>query len=241
LELDILAIGAHPDDVELCCGGTLAKSVKLGRKVGILDLTEGELGTRGNSGIRVKEAQAAAEILGCLRENLSLPDGNIEVNVPNRMKLIQIFRKYRPRVLLIPHFAERHPDHVRAHHLCRDAWFYSGLRKIETTSAGVRQEAWRPHNYFHFMQWQEFTPSFVVDISDVYEQRLEAIRAHKSQFHDPQSKEPQTILSQKSFLEMVESRARYFGYRIGAKYAEPFYSVELIGIEDVFNLKSFKG
>ena len=114
-ELDILAIGAHPDDVELCCGGTLAKSVKRGRKVGILDLTEGELGTRGNSSIRVKEAQAAAEILGCLRENLSLPDGNIEVNVPNRMKLIQILRKYRPRVLLIPHFAERHPDHVQAH------------------------------------------------------------------------------------------------------------------------------
>ncbi|MBI3364766.1 MAG: bacillithiol biosynthesis deacetylase BshB1 [Ignavibacteriae bacterium] len=241
MKLDLLAIGAHPDDVELTCSGTLAKATKLGYKVGIVDLTEGELGTRGNDKIRAKEATAAAKTLGCVRENLHLPDGNIEINKKNRLKLIQIYRKYRPKIILIPHFGERHPDHVHAHHLCREAWFYSGLRKIETKLNGKRQEPWRPHNYFHFMQWQEFEPSFIVDITDVYEQRVKSIRAHKSQFYNPKSKEPQTILSQQSFLDFVETRAKSFGFKIGAKYGEPFYSVEPIGITDIVGLKMFKG
>ncbi|MBI1807382.1 MAG: bacillithiol biosynthesis deacetylase BshB1 [Ignavibacteria bacterium] len=241
MELDLLAIGAHPDDVELTCAGTLAKASKHGYKVGIVDLTQGELGTRGNNVIRAKEATTAAKVLGCFRENLRLPDGHIEVNKTNRLKLIQIYRKYRPKIILIPHFGERHPDHVHAHHLCREAWFYAGLRKIETTLGEKKQEPWRPHNYFHFMQWQEFEPSFIVDISDVYEKRVKAIMAHKSQFYDPKSKEPQTLLSQQSFLDFVEIRAKSYGFKIGVKYGEPFYSVEPIGITDIFGLKMFKG
>src|SRR5258708_6241470 len=148
MQVDILAIGAHPDDIELTCSGTLAKAKKLGYKTGIIDLTEGELGTRGTKSIRSVEAKAAAKILGCVRESLSLPDGDIEVNRRNILKVVQIYRKYRPKIILIPHFAERHPDHVHAHHLCREAWFYSGLRKITTTLDGRKQEPWRPENYF---------------------------------------------------------------------------------------------
>ena len=241
MQLDILAIGAHPDDVELTCAGTLAKASKQGYKTGIVDLTEGELGTRGNKIIRANEAKAAAKVLGCVRESLYLPDGNIEVNRKNLHELIQIYRKFRPKIILIPHFAERHPDHVHAHHLCREAWFYSGLHKVETRLNDKKQEPWRPHNYFHFMQWQEFPPSFIVDITDVYAQRVEAIKAHKSQFYDPSSKEPQTLVSQESFLDFVETRAKNYGYKIGVKYAEPFYSVEPIGITDLFGMKMFKG
>lgn len=241
MQLDLLAIGSHPDDVELCCGGTLAKAATLGYKTGILDLTQGELGTRGNEAIRNKEAKAAASILGCVRENLQLPDGNIEVNQKNILKLIQIYRKYRPRIILIPHFGERHPDHVHSHHLCREAWYYAGLRKIQTKLNGTRQEPWRPNNYFNYMQWQEFEPSCIVDISDVYEKRLRAILAHKSQFFDPKSKEPKTLLAEKSFLDYVEARAITFGFKIGVKYGEPFYSVEPIGIHDLFDLRMFKG
>jgi bacillithiol biosynthesis deacetylase BshB1 len=241
MQLDILAIGAHPDDIELCCGGTLAKAAKLGYKTGIIDLTHGELGTRGNNVIRAKEAAAAAKILGCLRENLHLPDGNIAVSQPNVKKLIQVYRKYRPKIILISHFYERHPDHVHAHHLCREAWFYSGLRKIETKLNGKKQEPWRPHNYFHYMQWQVFEPTFIVDITDVYQVRLKSILAHKSQFYDPSSKEPNTLLSEKSFFDYLEARAITYGYKIGVKYGEPFYSVESIGIGDLFDLKMFKG
>ncbi|TAK53208.1 MAG: bacillithiol biosynthesis deacetylase BshB1, partial [Bacteroidetes bacterium] len=207
MNLDILAIGAHPDDVELSCGGTVAKCVQQGYKVGILDLTEGETGTRGTARIRAKEAEDAAKILGVsLRENLGLPDGSFEVNEKNRLKVIQIYRKYRPKILLLPHWHERHPDHVHAHYLCREAWFYSGLAKIETKLNGKKQEPWRPHQYFHFMQKYEFEPSFIIDISDVYETRVAAIKAHKSQFYNPDSKEPETFLSQKSFLDFMETR-----------------------------------
>ena len=225
MELDVLAIGAHPDDIELTCAGTLAKCVKLGHKVGIVDLTEGELGTRGSRSVRVKEADEAAKILGVhTRENLQIPDGDIEVGQKNISKVVQVYRKYRPKIILIPHWYERHPDHIHAHYLCREAWFYSGLTKVETKLDGKKQPPWRPHNYFHFMQKYVFTPSFIVDISDVYELRLEAIKAHKSQFYNPASNDPETLLSQKSFLELVETRAKYYGQQIGAKYGEPFYS-----------------
>jgi bacillithiol biosynthesis deacetylase BshB1 len=241
MKLDILAIAAHPDDIELCCAGTLAKAARSGSKVGILDLTKGELGTRGTVGIRSKEAAAAAKILGCLRENLHLPDGGIQLSEANKLKLIQVYRRYRPRIILIPHFFERHPDHIHTHELAREAWFFSGLRKIKTTFNGKNQEPWRPDNYFHYMQWFEFAPSFIVDISDVYDQRLSAIKAHKSQFYDPASKDPQTILSQNTFFDFVEARARNYGFKIGVKYGEPFYSVESIGIDDLLGLKMFKG
>lgn len=239
--VDILAIGAHPDDVELSCAGTIAKSVKLGYGIGIIDLTGGELGTRGSKAIRAKEAASAATILGCFRENLHLADGNIEVNQNNILKLMKLIRKHRPQVLLIPHSSERHPDHVRAHHLCREAWFYSGLQKIETKLNGKKQEPWRPRTFFHFMQWDVFIPSFIVDISDVYQTRMEAILVFKSQFHDPGSKEPETILSQKSFLEMLETRAKHYGQQIGVRYGEPFYTPDPPGTDDIFKLKFFKG
>ncbi len=242
MELDVLAIGAHPDDVELTCGGTLAKCVKMGYKVGILDLTEGELGTRGSRSIRAKEADEAAKILGVhVRDNLQIPDSSIEVSQKNISKVIQIYRTYRPKIILMPHWHERHPDHIHAHYLCREAWYYSGLTKIETKLDGKKQIPWRPPNYFHYMQKYQFIPSFIVDISDVYAIRVQAIRAHKSQFHDPVSKEPETLLSHKSFLDMVETRAKFFGYEIGGKYGEPFYSVDPVGVNNIFGLKFFKG
>jgi bacillithiol biosynthesis deacetylase BshB1 len=241
MTVDILALGAHPDDVELTCAGSLIKFVRMGYKVGIVDLTEGELGTRGTRQIRAKEAAAAAKIIGATRENLRLPDGNIEVNQRNIMKVIQVYRKYRPKFILIPHFSERHPDHVHAHHLCREAWFYAGLRKIRTTLGGKSQEPWRPENYFHFMQWFEFAPSFIVDITEVHDVRMEAIKAYSSQFYDPRSKEPQTVLSQATFLDFIETRAKEYGTKIGVKYGEPFYSVEAIGVNSLFDLRFFKG
>ena len=241
MHLDILAVGAHPDDVELCCGGTLAKLVRNGKRAGIIDLTEGELGTRGTRRLRLEEAQVAGRILGCTRENLRIPDGNIEINSRNVKKMITAIRKYRPKLLVIPHWHERHPDHVHAHHLCREAWFYAGLRKIATTLKGKKQEPWRPDNYIHFMQWYEFTPSFIVDITSVYDTRLKAIRAHKSQFYDPASTEPSTKLSDASFLDFVETRAKIYGAKIGAGFGEPFYSVESIGIDDPLELRMIKG
>ena len=239
--LDILAIGAHPDDVELACAGTIAKSSLLGYKVGILDLTEGEMGTRGNRRIRASEAASAAKILGCVRENLHLPDSRFEVTRPNLKKLIGIIRRYRPRVLLIPHSSERHPDHVRAHHLAREARYYAGLKKLTTREGGTLQKEWRPPLCFHYMQWQMFTPTFIVDISDVYDTRMSAIMAHKSQFYNPSSREPDTVLSQKSFLVMLETRARFYGQQIGVRYGEPFFSTDTPGVDDMFDLKFLNG
>ncbi|HUL43322.1 MAG TPA: bacillithiol biosynthesis deacetylase BshB1 [Bacteroidota bacterium] len=242
MSLDLLAIGAHPDDVELTCGGTLAKCVRLGYRGGIVDLTRGELGTRGTPKGREIEGKEAAKILGlAVRENLAIPDGDIQINKRNLLKLVTVIRKHRPRLLLIPHSIERHPDHVHAHHLAKEAWFYAGLTKMRTTSGGKSQEPWRPEKYFEYMQWFEFIPSFIVDISDVFEIRMDAVRAHRSQFYDPASKEPQTLLSQKSFLDFVETRSKAYGSKIGVKYGEPFYTVDAIGTNDPFSLKMFKG
>lgn len=242
MELDLLAIGAHPDDVELTCGGTVAKCARLGYRTGILDLTAGELGTRGTAAGRAREAAAAGKILGAsVRECLSLPDGGITVDRRSTLRLMTIIRKYRPKIVLIPHSEERHPDHVHAHALAREASFYAGLRKIGTRLAGRRQEPWRPRHLFHYMQWLEFRPSFIVDISDVHGIRMKSILAHRSQFYDPSSSEPSTLLSDKGFLEFVEARARNFGASIGAKYGEPFYSPSPVGIADIFSLKLFAG
>jgi len=237
MKLDVLAIAAHPDDVELSCGGTLIKIVKQGKKVGVLDLTRGELGTRGTQEVRDAEATEATRILGIhIRENLGLSDGGIEINQDNTVKVIQIIRKYRPDLLLFPHWLERHPDHEHAHALCREAWFYSGLEKIETTVFGVQQEPFRPRSYYHFMQTYEFVPSFVVDITNEYEQRMDAVRAFKSQFYDPENSERETFLSSPEFMEMLRTRVEYFGDRIGRKYGEPFFSVNMIGIDNPFVL-----
>ena len=237
MKLDVLAIGAHPDDVDLSCGGTIAKLVKQGRKVGIADLTRGELGTRGSSEIRAAEAAEAANVLGVhVRESLGMPDGNLETTFENRLKIVRVIRQYRPDVLLFPYAVDRHPDHEHAHTLCREAWFAAGLAKIETELQGTPQEPFRPRAYYHFMQWFEFQPSFIVDITEEYEQRMDCVRAFKSQFYNPESTEPQTILSTPEFLEMLRTRMAYYGDRIGKKYGEPFYSVAAVNVPDLFTL-----
>ncbi len=237
MKLDILAVAAHPDDVELSCAGTLVKAAKEGMHTGIVDLTQGELGTRGTKQIRTHEAEEAAHILGlATRRNLKMPDGNIEMNQKNLRTLIALLRELQPRILLIPHFNERHPDHMHTHQLAREAWFYSGLAKINTRMNGSAQKAFRADNFFSFMQKFEFIPSFVVDVSDTFELRMQSIRAHRSQFHNPESKEPETILSKPEFLEEIETRALYYGQSIGAQYGEPFYSYVPIGIKNIFDL-----
>lgn len=238
MKLDVLAIGAHPDDVELSCGGTLAKLVKNGRVVGIVDLTQGELGTRGSAEIRAREAAEAARILGVsVRENLQIPDGNIENSMANRHKLIQAIRNFRPEVILFPFSSDRHPDHEGAHVLCKEAWFQSGLEKVPTEYKGKRQAAFRPRTFYNFMQWFEFAPSFVVDVTEEYDQSMQAIKAFKSQFHDPSSDEPDTVLSSPEFMEMLRVRREYYGDRIGCRYGEPFYSVNLVGIADILSIR----
>lgn len=237
MKLDVLAIGAHPDDIELSCAGTVAAMVKQGKRVGILDLTDGELGTRGSRSIRKKEAARSAEILGLsMREGLRLPDGNIEVHQTNIKKVIQVIRRYRPSLLLFPHWLERHPDHEHAHRLCREAWFYAGLEKIRTTDQGKSQEPFRPGKYFHFMQKYEFQPTFIIDVSSVYETKKESLYAFSSQFYDPKSKERETLLSSKIFLESIFARDKHYGSLINVEYGEPFYSIEPLGFNSLFDI-----
>jgi len=237
MKLDVLAIGAHPDDIELTCSGTIIQMVKHGRAVGILDLTQGELGTRGNKDIRSKEAAKAATVMGvAVRENLKIPDGNIENHMHNRLKLVKVLRTYRPDVLLFPYPVDRHPDHEHAHALCREAWFAAGLEKAVTTADGKDQTPFRPRAYYHYMQWHEFTPSFIVDVTNEYEQRVETMRAYRSQFYDPSNTERETVLTTPEFLEMVRTRLEYYGDRIGVKYAEPFFSPAPIRVNDIVSL-----
>ncbi|MBI4429019.1 MAG: bacillithiol biosynthesis deacetylase BshB1 [Ignavibacteriales bacterium] len=242
MAVDVLAIGSHPDDIELSCGGTIAKLVNQGFTVAMADATEGELGTRGTKEVRAQESEKAAKVLGAAtRRNLRIPDGSVEANDENIRKTIMLIRELQPKILLIPHSLDRHPDHYHTHQLCKEAWFFSGLLKIETKKDGESQQPFRPDNYFEFMQWYEFQPSFIVDISETWETKLEAIRAHSSQFHDPKSKEPETRLSRPEFLELVEVRARNYGRRIGAKYGEPFFSYIPIGVKSVFDLVMNRG
>jgi bacillithiol biosynthesis deacetylase BshB1 len=240
MRLDVMAIGAHPDDVELSCGGTIIKLVKQGRKVGIVDLTQGELGTRGNKEIRAKEAARAATIMGVhIRKNLQIPDGNIEPTIGNRLRLVRLIRAYRPELILFPYSVDRHPDHERAHTLCREAWFTAGLEKVATRLMGKRQEAFRPRAYYNFMQWFEFPPSFIVDISPEYDQRVEAMHAYRSQFYDPSNtKERETVLTSPEFLDMVRTRLEYYGDRIGVRYGEPFFSPAELRIDDIFTVNT---
>jgi N-acetylglucosamine malate deacetylase 1 len=237
MKLDVLAIGAHPDDIELSCGGTVAKLKKQGKRVGIADLTEGELGTRGSRELRAQEAGNAARILGVdFRINLHMADGNIELSPENRLRVIELIRTYRPEILLFPHWLERHPDHEQAHRLCREAWFYAGLEKIVSTVDGTPQEPFRPRSYFHYMQAYEFIPSFIVDISEEYEQRMQSVAAFASQFHNPNSRDRETFLSSPEFLKMMQARFEYYGDRIGTTYGEPFFSVNLVGVTDLFHV-----
>ena len=237
MKLDILAIGAHPDDIELGCSGTIITEIRNGKKVGIADLTQGELGTRGSAEIRAQEAAAAAKILGVsVRENLKLPDGFFENNPENQLKLIRIIRKYQPEIVLANAPEDRHPDHGRAAKLISDAAFFAGLRKIETkTDDGNVQEAWRPKYVFHYIQDRYLEPNFVVDISDVFDERMKAIAAYTTQFFNNKTENddtPQSYISTPEFLEGVIARARMMGKRIGVKFGEGFVTEKVIGIRN---------
>lgn len=237
MKADILAVGAHPDDLELSIGGTLALMSNQGSNIVLVDLTQGELGTRGTKEIRMREADEATKILNAKqRINLMIPDGNIEVHQPNIKKLITVIRQFQPAIMFIPHSTERHPDHVHAHTLAKEAWFYAGLEKIQTSYHGEAQEPWRPDAYFHFMQRHEFTPSFIVDISSTMETKMAAIRAHASQFYNPTSKERETLLSRPKFLDHIINRAQYYGEMIGVHFGEPFFSPVPIGVTNISNL-----
>lgn len=239
--LDVLATAAHPDDVELCCSGTICTLTDRGYDVGVVDFTRGELGTRGTPEARAEEAANAAEIMGlAARENLEIPDGQIENSPENRRKVIRRLRKHRPRVLLINADHCRHPDHCDAAELASDAAYYAGLRKIETRDRDGRlQEPWRPDHVLHYMQAIEFEPTFVVDVSDVWDRRMEALRAYRSQFFHPEydSDEPETFISNPEFMEWIEARARTLGYWIGAEYGEALkYRHPPVGVDDLMSV-----
>jgi bacillithiol biosynthesis deacetylase BshB1 len=230
-KLDILAFGAHPDDVELGCGGTLLGAVAEGKKVGVIDLTKGELGTRGTVDQRIKEAQKASQVLGItVRENLGMADGFFENNKANQLLIIETIRRFQPSIIFCNAPEDRHPDHGRAAQLIEDAAFLAGLAKIETTYNGVAQSAWRPTQVFHYIQSRSLTPNFVVDISAQMEKKMESILAHSSQFYDPNSKEPETFISSTAFLEFVKGRAKELGQQIGVQYAEGFITKKILGI-----------
>jgi N-acetylglucosamine malate deacetylase 1 len=236
-KLQILAITVHPDDVELSCAGTLMKHAQKGQKVGILDLTKGELGTRGTAEIRLKEAKAAAEVMGIeIRENLGMADGFFDNDRDHQMKLIPYIRKYQPDIVIANALNDRHPDHGRAGKLIADACFLAGLMKIETELDGEKQQAWRPKRIFHIIQDRMHEPTVIVDISDTFERKMEAIKAYKSQFHDPNSNEPITYIATQDFLEQIKSRDTLMGKRIGKAYAEGFICENVPGIKDFDDL-----
>ncbi|MEO6150186.1 MAG: bacillithiol biosynthesis deacetylase BshB1 [Mucilaginibacter sp.] len=239
MKLDILVLSVHPDDAELGCGGTLLKHIALGKKAGIVDLTRGELGTRGSAEIREAEANAAGEILGlAVRENLGLPDGFFQNSREYQLKIIEVIRKYQPHIIITNAYHDRHPDHGRANELLETAVFLSGLRKIETEQAGEIQEPWRPELLLHFIQDRYIEPDILIDITDHWDKKIESIMAFKSQFYNPEwEEEPQTYISSPDFFKTTEARALEFGKNIGVKYAEGFTSVKLLGVDNLFNLK----
>jgi bacillithiol biosynthesis deacetylase BshB1 len=237
MKLDILAFGAHPDDVELGCGGTLAKEVALGKKVGIVDLTRGELGTRGTAATRDQESAKAAEILGVtMRENLNMRDGFFVNDEEHQLAVIRLLRKYQPEIVLCNAIDDRHIDHGKGSKLVSDACFLSGLVKVETEYEGQKQQAWRPKTVYHYLQWKNLQPDFVVDISGFNEKRIAAILAYSSQFYDPNSKEPETPIATKNFLESLNYRPQDFGRLIGKDYAEGFTVERYLGVNSLGDL-----
>jgi bacillithiol biosynthesis deacetylase BshB1 len=238
MKLDILAIGAHPDDVELSAGGTLLVHLKRGLKCGIVDMTRGELGSRGNAAIRLEEANRAAEILGVhVRENLEMEDGFFLNDKAHQLSIASVIRKYRPEIILSNAVSDRHPDHGKAAVLVTNAVFLAGLARVSTTSAGQLQEAWKVKAHYHYLQDRFIQPDFVVNVTEVWEKRMEAIFAFKTQFYDPASKEPQTPISTKEFIDFLSARAMDIGRPCGFHYAEGFTVERTIGVSDLFNLK----
>ena len=237
MKLDILAIGAHPDDVEMSCGATIAKEIANGKKVGILDLTKGELGTRGTAEIRKEEAAAAAEILGVeVRENLGLADGFFQNDKESQLEVITMLRKYRPEIVFCNAIDDRHIDHGKGSQLVSDACFLSGLRRIETKVNGTQQEAWRPKVVYHYVQWKDLIPDIVVDVTGFMEKKLEAVYAYKSQFYDASSDEPETPISSKNTLESLSYRNRNLGRLIGTEAGEGFTVERYPAVNSIFDL-----
>ena len=238
MKLDILAIGAHPDDVELSCGATVAKEVARGRKVGILDLTRGELGTRGSAEIRDVEAQDAATVLGvAVRENLGLADGFFRNDKESQLKVIEVIRKYRPDIVLCNAIDDRHIDHGKGSKLVSDACFLSGLSKIMTTVNGEQQVHWRPKFVYHYIQWKNLEPDIAVDVSGYMDKKCDAVFAYTSQFYDPNSKDGDTPISSKNFKESITYRARDLGRLIGVAYAEGFTVERYPAVDSLFDLR----
>lgn len=235
MKLDVLAIGAHPDDVELGCSGTLIKEVKRGKKAGVIDLTQGELGTRGTIEMRFSEAREAAKIMGvAIRENLKMRDGFFQNDEAHQLQLIKALRKYQPEIVIGNILEDRHPDHGRAGQLIYDACFLSGLKQVTTIDEeGKPQERWRPKQLLHYLQDRFYEPDIIVDISEVWEQRLQSIKAYKTQFHNPYSSDEATYISSPEFLESIIARARLLGKRIGVQFAEGFISKKSIGINNL--------
>lgn len=237
MKLDILAFGAHPDDVELGCAATIAKEISLGKKVGIVDLTRGELGTRGSAELRDKEAANAAEILGVsVRENLGFADGFFRNDKEHQLEIIKMIRKYQPEIVLCNAIDDRHIDHPKGSQLVSDACFLSGLLKIETELNGVQQEKWRPKQVYHYIQWKNIEPDFVIDVTGFMDKKIASVMAYSSQFYDPKSDEPETPITSKNFTDSIEYRARDLGRLIGVDYAEGFTSERYVAIENFSKL-----
>ena len=239
-KLDILVLPVHPDDAELGCAGTVLKHIALGKKVGIVDLTRGELGTRGSAEIRAKEAEAAGRILGLtIRENLGIPDGLFQNTPPYQLKIIEAIRRFQPEIIITNAYHDRHPDHGRANELVETSAFLAGLRKIETTYKGEPQEAWRPNMVLHFIQDRYIQPDILIDVTEYWDKKIESVMAYESQFFNPgwNEDEPQTYISSPAFIKIVEGRAMEFGKSINATYAEGFTSRKILGVDSLFSLR----
>ena len=237
MKLDILAFAAHPDDVELSCSATLMKHIDMGKKVGIIDLTQGELGTRGNTETRYAEAENASKIMRIhVRENLKLKDGFFDFSEENKRMIIQQIRRFQPEIVLANAIEDRHPDHGRAAKLVADSCFLAGLRKIETSYGGESQSAYRPKAVYHYIQDHYIKPDFIVDTSAYMDRKLEAIKAFKTQFYDPNSIEPVTPISGEDFFDFIRARMIQTGRNIGVKYAEGFTTAREIGVHNLFDL-----
>lgn len=238
MKLDLLAFGAHPDDVELGCSGTLAKEVSLGKKVGIIDLTRGELGTRGSKEIRDQEAMTAAAILGVqIRENLNFRDGFFVNDEKHQLEIIKIIRKYQPEIVLCNAIEDRHIDHGKGSKLVSDACFLSGLTKIETELDGIKQEAWRPKLVYHYIQWKNLEPDFVVDVTGFMDLKMQSVMAYGSQFFDPNSEEPETPITSKNFLDSIKYRAQDLGRLVNVEFAEGFTVERYLTVNSLSDLK----
>lgn len=237
IKADILVFAAHPDDAELGCSATIAKEVSLGRKVVIVDLTIGELGTRGSGLLRINEAEESAKILQLsARENLGFRDGFFKNDEEHQLEIIKMIRKYQPEMVFLNAPEDRHPDHGRAAQLCTEACFYSGLRRIETQDEnGTPQKEWRPKNAFHYIQDRYLKPDVVVDVSDFWDVKVASIMAFKSQFFDPNSKEPSSYISSPEFLDFINGRGAELGHQIGSKYGEGFVKSKVLGVSSLFN------